>query len=105
MAKTKQAQEESLLLTPKQARAITALYIEREEIRRQANEQIGEIMEAFQEQGRMLALVHQLPRGNGVTYAFEDVDVDGQRRIRLTAVPAPEEEESDGKVELSTDPD
>ena len=84
---TSAKREESTILTPKQARAIAALQFEREEIVRQANEQIGQIMAAFQEQGRMLALVHQLPRGEDVTYRFDSVDVDGEMRVKLTAMP------------------
>jgi hypothetical protein len=102
MAKAKQAQEESVILTPKQARAVIALQFEREEIARQANEQIAEIVEAAQEQGRMLALVHQLPRGEGITYRFEPVAVEGEERPRVKLIvvedpckgvpPAPEPE-------------
>jgi hypothetical protein len=95
MAKTKQPQEESVILTPKQARAVIALQYEREEIARQANEQIAEIVEATQEQGRLLALVHQLPRSEGVTYRFEPVAVEGEERprVKMTAVsPEPEPE-------------
>jgi hypothetical protein len=96
MAKTKQPQEESVILTPKQARAVIALQYEREEIARQANAQIAEIVEATQEQGRLLALVHQLPRSEGVTYRFEPVAVEGEERprVKMTAVPpAPPEPE------------
>jgi hypothetical protein len=95
MAKAKQAQEESVILTPKQARAVIALQFEREEIARQANEQIAEIVEAAQEQGRMLALVHQLPRGEGITYRFEPVAVEGEERprVKLIAVPPATEPE------------
>ena len=41
----------------------------------------------------MLALVHQLPRGKGITYRFDSVDVAGQPRVKLTAVEAPAEPE------------
>lgn len=95
--------KESVILTPKQARAVNALQFERSEIVRQANEQIGQIMEAFQEQGRLLAMVHQLPGGEGITYRFDTVDVDGEMRVKLTAeLPEPEapaeadEEKDDG---------
>lgn len=110
MAKKEQTQNkeqaQSVILTPGQARAVTALQFERQEIARQANEQIGEIMEAFQEQGRLLAMVHQLPRDEGVTYRFDSIDVDGESRVKMTAMPAkpeqpetppePDEEEGDG---------
>lgn len=93
-------QAQSVTLTPKQARAIVALQFEREEIARHANEQIGEIMEAFQEQGAMLALVHGMPRGDGWTYIFESTMVDGTPRIKMTAKPqdepAPEEAQEAG---------
>jgi len=96
MAKKEQTQNkeqaQSVILTPKQARAVTALQFERQEIARQANEQIAEIMEAFQEQGRMLSLVHQLPRDEGVTYRFDSVDVDGEPRVKMTATPAKPEQ-------------
>jgi hypothetical protein len=82
------AQEQSVILTPKQARAVLALQFEREEIARRANEQINEIMEAFQDQGAMLAVIHQLPRGEDWVYAFESVTDEGQPRIKLTAKPA-----------------
>jgi len=99
VAKTKQVQEESVILTPKQARAVTALQFEREEIARHANEQIGQIVEAFQEQGRMLSLVHQLPRGEDVRYRFDSIDVDGESRVKLTAVPAPVPDDSKAPAE------
>jgi len=110
MAKKEQTQNkeqaQSVILTPKQARAVTALQFERQEIARQANEQIAEIMEAFQEQGRMLSLVHQLPRDEGITYRFDSVDVDGEDkpRVKLTAVPptpeAPAETEEAGEEQV-----
>jgi len=110
MAKKEQTQNkeqaQSVILTPKQARAIIALQFERQEIARQANEQIAEIMEAFQEQGRMLSLVHQLPRDEGITYRFDSVDVDGEDkpRVKLTAVPptpeAPAETEEAGEEQV-----
>jgi hypothetical protein len=90
--KPTEAQDQSVIITPKQARAVLALQFERQEIERRANEQIAEIMGAFQEQGRMLALMHQLPRDEGITYRFESVDVDGAPRVKLIAVPAPEPE-------------
>jgi hypothetical protein len=82
--------QESVILTPGQARAAIALQFEREEIIRRTNEQIAEIVEAFQEQGRMLALIHQLPRGEGWSYRFDSIDVDGEPRVKLTAVAPPE---------------
>ena len=93
MAKTEQTQEHSVIITPRQARAVSALQFERNEIVRQANEQIAQINEAFQEQGRILALVHELPRGDDWQYRFEDVDVDGQLRVKLTAMPREQEPE------------
>jgi len=111
MAKKEQTQNkeqaQSVILTPGQARAVTALQFERQEIARQANEQIGQIMAAFQEQGRMLALVHQLPRGEDVTYRFDSVDVDGEMRVKLTAMPPtlepPEPETQTGADEEQTE--
>jgi hypothetical protein len=35
----------------------------------------------------MLALLHELPHGDGWTYRFESVDQDGASRIKLTAQP------------------
>jgi len=89
-----QKQEQSVVLTPKQARAVIALQFEREEIVRQANEQIAEIMEAFQEQGRMLAMLHELPHGEGWTYQFQSVEHEDKPRIKLTANPPTSESDS-----------
>jgi len=110
MAKKEQTQNkeqaQSVILTPKQARAIIALQFERQEIARRANEQIEEIMAAFQEQGRILAMVHQLPHGEGMKYRFDSVDVDGEDkpRVKLTAVPptpeAPAETEEAGEEQV-----
>jgi hypothetical protein len=94
MAKTEQTQEQSVIITPGQARAVSALQFERNEIVRQANEQIAQINEAFQEQGRILALVHELPRGDDWQYRFEDVDVDGQLRVKLSSLPKEQEPET-----------
>lgn len=90
---TKQAKEQSVIVTPKQGRAVEALQFERDEILKRVNKQLAEIGEAWQEQGRMLALVHQLPTGNGITYRFDSADVDGQPRVKLTVIPKPEEPE------------
>ena len=79
------ASEESTIITPAQARAVLALEYERAEILRRANEQLSEIHAALQEQGRMLAGVHGLARD--AQYRFESVDLAGERRIKLIAVP------------------
>lgn len=101
---TKEAKT-SVILTPGQARAIVALEFERQEIARGANEQIGQIVAAFQEQGRLLAMVHQLPRGEKIKYRFDTVEMEGEPRLKLTALPpATKEEEGDGQVELPGDP-
>jgi len=102
---TKQQQKTSVILAGKQGRAILALFFEREEIARRANKEIVEINEAFQEQGRVLALIHQLPHNDGRHYRFETVEVEGRPRVKLTSVEAPgREEEGDGQVELPGDP-
>jgi len=95
MAKAKQAREEqSVIITPGQARAVTALWFERSEIVRQVNEQIGQIMGALQEQGKMLAMLHELPRGDDWQYQFQHVEVDGEMRVKLTVLPKEQEPEA-----------
>jgi len=84
--------EQSVIITPGQARALIALQFEREEIVRRINKQMEEIAEAVQEQGHMLSLLYQLPIGKNITYRFDSVTVDDEMRIRLTAVEAPAEE-------------
>ena len=83
--------EQTIILTSGQARGVTALEFERQELARKANEQLAEIAEAIQEQGRMLSLVHGMPRGEGVTYRFDGVVLDEVVRIKMTVV-EPEEE-------------
>jgi hypothetical protein len=110
VTEAKQAQQQSVIITPAQRHAIDALRLERtlieqrtneavqhaQEMMRRAEEQTAKIVEAFQEQGRILALVHGLPHGDGWTYRFEAVDVDGDTRVKLIAeeqVPGPEPEQ------------
>ena len=101
-----QPQDQSVVITPGQARAVIALQFERDELVRRTNKEVGEIMRAFQEQGRMLAMVHQLPSGEGWLYRFDSVDVDGEDkpRVKLTAVPptpeAPAETEEAGEEQV-----
>jgi hypothetical protein len=97
--------EQSVIITPKQRRAIDALRFERDEIVRRANEHISEIEAAFQEQGRMLAMLHGLPHGDGFTYRFEGEEVDGETQVKLTAVPPEAEEPKDETEEEADDGD
>lgn len=95
--------QQSVIITPKQRRAIDALRFERDEIVRRATEHIGEIEAAFQEQGHMLALVHGLPHGDGWTYRFEGEQVDGEARVKLIAVPPAPGEQAEPDAEAEGD--
>jgi hypothetical protein len=95
----KQKEQQSVIITPKQRRAIDALRFERDEIVRRANEHIAEIEAAFQEQGRMLAMLHGLPHGEGFTYRFEGEEVDGETQVKLVAVPSEPEEETEEEAD------
>jgi len=97
--------QQSVIITPAQARAVIALQFERGEIVQRVNKQMAEIAEAVQEQGRMLARIHQLLAREGVTYRFDSADVDGESRVRLTAVPKPEEPEKPEVVSTPPAPD
>ena len=82
--------EQSAILTLAQARAGVALEHERNEIVQAANEQLKQIADAFQEQGRILASVHGLP--GEARYRFEPSD----EGVRLVAVWEEEDERADG---------
>jgi len=92
--------EQTVILTPRQARGITALEYERQEIARKANEQLNEIAEAIQEQGKMLSLVHEMPRGKDIMYRFDGVMLDGKVRIKMIVVEPEEEVETEIGVEV-----
>ena len=93
-----ESQDQSVVLTPGQARGITALEYERQETAKRANAELNIIAAAIQEQGKMLSLVHGMPRGEGVTYRFDGVMLDEEVRIKMTVI-EPEEEVEAEEVE------
>lgn len=95
--------EQTVILTPGQARGITALEYERQETARKANEELNTIAAAIQEQGKMLSLVHGMPRGKDVTYRFDGVMLDEEVRIKMTVVEPEEkvvEAEAEAEIEI-----